>query len=130
MEEYKIFLVEDDIIFLEMLKETLHEEGDYKIHAFHTGEECLNNIHLQPHIVVLDYYLNSKKADAKNGMEILKEINRRAPGTKVIILSGQEDASLVYNFNSEKAADYIIKDENAFDNIKHSIKEILEDIDE
>mgnify|MGYP006284169019 CR=1 FL=1 len=120
-----ILLVDDDFIFLEMLKESLVDEDKYNIVGFQSGEECLNHLHLKPDIIVLDYFLNSENPNAKNGLDVLKEIKKRDSKVKVIILSGQEDGNLVYDFVRENAANYVVKDDNAFDNIKKAIENAL-----
>ena len=125
MKKFKIILVDDDFIFLEMLKETLVDNPDYDIVAFQSGEECVANLQLKPDVIVLDYFLNSENPDAKNGLEILKEIHEIMPDAKVVILSGQEDGNIVYDFVRENATNYVVKDDNAFDNIKKAIENIL-----
>jgi two-component system OmpR family response regulator len=84
-----------------------------------------NHLHLNPEVIVLDYFLNSENPNAKNGLDILKEIKKRDSKVKVIILSGQEDGNLVYDFVRENAANYVVKDDNAFDNIKKAIENAL-----
>ena len=126
--KYNIILVDDDFIFLEMLKESLTDNSDYNIVAFQSGEECLNHMHLNPDVIVLDYYLNSENPDAKDGLEILKEIHTINPQAKVIILSGQEDGNLVYDFVRENATNYVVKDNNAFTNVKNAIEDIIKNI--
>jgi len=121
-------VVDDDIVFLEMLKDRLEEDERLNVTAFKTGEECVENLHLEPHIVILDHYLNSSDRDARNGLEILRAIMNRRPQTRVVILSGQEDGNLVYDFNSENAWDYVIKDEDAFENLDAVLDSLLEDL--
>jgi DNA-binding NarL/FixJ family response regulator len=123
--KYNIFLVDDDFIFLEMLKESLTDNPDFNIVGFQTGEECINHMHLNPDVIVLDYYLNSENSNAKNGLEVLKEIHSIKPQAKVIILSAQEDANLVYDFVRENATNYVVKDNNAFENVKTAIDDII-----
>ncbi|PLX18608.1 MAG: hypothetical protein C0599_11975 [Salinivirgaceae bacterium] len=124
-DKHTILLVDDDFIFLEMLKESLVDDDKYNIVGFQSGEECLNHLHLKPDIIVLDYFLNSENPNARNGLDILKEIKKRDSKVKVIILSGQEDGNLVYDFVRENAANYVVKDDNAFDNIKKAIENAL-----
>lgn len=123
--KFNIILVDDDFIFLEMLKESLVDNADYNIIAFQSGEECLKNMHLNPDVIVLDYFLNSENPNAKNGLEILKEIHKINPKAKVVILSGQEDGNLVYDFVRENATNYVVKDDNAFENVKKAIENIV-----
>lgn len=126
--KYNIILVDDDFIFLEMLKESLIDNSDYNIVAFQSGEECLNHMHLNPDVIVLDYYLNSENPDAKDGLQILKEIHNINPQAKVIILSGQEDGNLVYDFVRENATNYVVKDDNAFENVRTAIEDIIKNM--
>jgi DNA-binding NarL/FixJ family response regulator len=126
--KYNIILVDDDFIFLEMLKESLVDNPDYNIVAFQSGEECLNHMHLNPDVIVLDYYLNGDNQEAKNGLDILKEIHTINPQAKVIILSGQEDGNLVYDFVRANATNYVVKDNNAFENVRHAIDDIIKSI--
>lgn len=123
--KYNIMLVDDDLIFLEMLKESLSDNSDFNIITFQTGEECLNNMNSKPDVIVLDYFLNNDKDDAKDGLKILKEIHRIDPKAKVIILSGQEDGNLVYDFVRENATNYVVKDDRAFENVKKAIEDIV-----
>ena len=60
-----IFLVDDEPIQNEMLKDYLSERFVYDIRTFDNGEEAMNNMHLSPEIVVLDYHLNAHKPEAK-----------------------------------------------------------------
>lgn len=123
--KYKIFLVDDDPIFLDILTETLNDDIRYEILCFSSGEEALKELSTKPDIVVLDYYLNSQDSEAKNGMQILKELKKESNDIEVIILSGQEDGKLVYDLTLEQASDYVIKDEDAFDNIQKAIEDII-----
>ena len=123
--KHNIILVDDDLIFLEMLKESLADNPDLNIIAFQTGEECLNHMNLKPDVIVLDYFLNNETNDAKDGLEILKEIHKIDPKAKVIILSGQEDGNLVYDFVRENATNYVVKDDKAFENVKRAIEDIV-----
>jgi len=121
----KIMLVDDDFIFLQMLKESLTEIDNIEIFTAKTGEECVENIDSSFKILVLDYFLNSENPDAQNGLEILKQVKQIVPEINVIVLSGQEDGNLVYDFVRESVANYVIKDNNAFENVNKSIRELL-----
>ena len=107
-------LVDDDFIFLEMLKESLTDIDNIEIETAKTGEECLQKLDSSFDIVVLDYFLNAENPNAKNGLEILKTIRHSQPKVKVVILSGQEDGNLVYDFVRENVNNYVFKDKNAF----------------
>ncbi|MBL4656094.1 MAG: response regulator, partial [Bacteroidia bacterium] len=92
-----------------------------------TGEDCLKHIGICPEIVILDYFLNSNVKKAKNGLEILKSIKEKSPATEVILLSSQEDYSIVYKTIISGASTYLIKDKNVFLNVLKKMDEILQD---
>ena len=69
-----IFLVDDNALYLKDLEITFASKPYYNIVTFATGELCLAQMALKPDIIILDYYLNSVKKDALNGLEILKKI--------------------------------------------------------
>jgi DNA-binding NtrC family response regulator len=123
--------VDDDPVFTKTLAHVMSEiKGNQyaEIKIYNTGEECLSNIHLNPSIVVLDYYLDSNHYDAMNGMKILKKIKQANPKTKVIILSGQTNVDVALDTIKYKAYDYVSKNENAFLRIKNIVENIIGDI--
>ena len=124
---YKVMLVDDDFIFLEMLKESLTDINDIEIETAKTGEECLKKLDDTFDILVLDYFLNAENPSAKNGLEILKAVRQSHPSVKVVILSGQEDGNLVYEFVRENVDNYVVKDNNAFENVHKAIDSIMND---
>lgn len=110
----KIFIVDDDPVQSEMLKDHLSKMSGFEIYLYNTGEECLKNVHLFPGIVFLDFYLNSVNKDAMNGLEVLHEIKKSSPDTDVVMLSGQDKIDVAVNTMKHGAFDYIVKGESAF----------------
>lgn len=120
----KVMLVDDDFIFLEMLNETLCDIENIEIETAKTGEECIEKLDTTYDVLVLDYFLNSENPNAQNGLEILKQTRQINPQIRVIVLSGQEDGNLVYDFVRENVDNYVFKDNNAFENVHKAIEEI------
>ncbi len=114
MAKTTIFIVDDDPMHADMLKDHLSKMSDFQIVAFSTGEDALKNIHLKPNIVFLDYYLNSVVKDAQDGLEILQEIKKLSPNTDVVMLSGQDKIDVAVDIMKYGAFDYIVKGESAF----------------
>ncbi len=110
----RIFLVDDDPMHLQMLKDHLSSKLKLDITTFSTGEDCLANLDKQPDAIVLDYYLNSVEKSAANGIEILKKIKARQPDTEVVMLSGQEKIEIAVETMACGAFDYVIKNESSF----------------
>lgn len=121
-----IFLVDDEPIQNEMLKDYLSERFLYGIKVFDNGEEALKHMDLNPEIIVLDYHLNSHKTDAKNGVEILKAIKEQYPENQVIMLSGQDKLEVAVDSMKYGAYDYVVKGETAFSRIENTINNVSE----
>lgn len=125
--EVRVFLVDDDPLFIEALKFFLSEENPHysiTIHTFTTGEACLEQMGLKPDVVVLDYYLNSSVAEAMDGMAVLKKIKASFPQTRVIMLSSQDSIVIASEMLEHGAFDYVSKNESAFVRIKNIITNI------
>ena len=121
-----IFLVDDEPIQNEMLKDYLSERFLYDIKTFDNGEEALQNMHLAPEIMVLDYHLSSNKPKAKNGVDILKEVKDRYPDTQVLMLSGQDKIEVAVDSIKYGAYDYVVKGETAFSRMENAMNNVSE----
>jgi two-component system OmpR family response regulator len=120
----KIFIVDDDAMLTEALKDYLTRTTPNEIYVFSTGEECLKHLPENPDVIILDYYLNTVHKDAANGMEILQVIKKHYPGIHVIMLSSQEHYAIALQTLQQGAGQYVIKDENAFGKIVSLIREL------
>ncbi|HXA01794.1 MAG TPA: response regulator [Cytophagaceae bacterium] len=120
-----VFVVDDDFMQLEILKDYLSKNGNYTIKTFLSGEECLQNLSQNPSIIFLDYNLNSVNKKAKDGLTVLKEIRKSSPQIEVVMFSGQEKIEVAVNSMTSGAFDYIVKSESAFVRVENVIKNIL-----
>ena len=121
-----MFLVDDEPIQNEMLKDYLTELFGYKIKTYDSGEGAIKDIQLNPEIVVLDYHLNAHLPEAHNGVEVLRMIKEAKPETKVIMLSGQDKIEVAVDSMKFGAYDYVIKGETAFSRMENIINNINE----
>ncbi|MCX6249842.1 MAG: response regulator [Bacteroidetes bacterium] len=119
----KIFIVDDDAMLTEALKDYLTRRTPNEIHIFSTGEDCLRHLSQNPDVIILDYYLNTVQKDAANGMEILQVIKKHYPDLHVIMLSNQERYAIALQTIQKGAEQYVIKDENSFGKIAAMIRE-------
>ncbi len=99
------FIVDDDHFVGMLYKKQLSNMGFSNLHHFLSGVDCLDNLHLNPEVVLLDHEMTEV-----NGFEVLKKIKRSNPDTAVIMVSGQEDMTTAVNALKYGAFDYIIKD--------------------
>lgn len=121
-----VFLVDDEPIQNEMLKDYLNERFLYDIMTFESGEDMLKNMHLNPEIVVLDYHLSAHIPNAKNGVEILKTVKEQYPTVQVIMLSGQDKINVAVDSMKYGAYDYVIKGETAFSRMENILNNVSE----
>jgi two-component system OmpR family response regulator len=121
----KIFLVDDDALFLKSLQIEFSENTNFEIETFSTGELCLANIFKNPDVVILDYQLDGVEENAMNGIKTLDQIKAFNQDIPVIMLSSQDKIEIAVNCMHHKAFDYIIKSETAFIRLKENIKTIF-----
>ncbi|MDO8367082.1 MAG: response regulator [Saprospiraceae bacterium] len=121
----KIFLVDDDAVFLKFLELEFLHHPEFIIETYATGELCMASILHNPDVIVLDYNLDGMNKNAMNGIETLHKIKQYNPNIQVIVLSQQEAIDVAINAIQYKAIDYVVKGENAFSRIKKIITTIL-----
>lgn len=122
----QIALVDDDPQMREMLNDFF--TGKYansEVSTFSTGEEALNNMIVEPNLIVLDYHLDSSDPMAMNGLQVLKKLKEKHPTVPVIFLSGQEKAEVAANTMKYGAYDYVVKNESAFHKLEILFNNIL-----
>lgn len=118
---YKVFVVEDDEFQGKLMQKALERIPDAEVHLFAEPEDCLKNLHLNPDVVSIDYYL-----PGMNGMEMMEKIKNYNNAINCIIVSGQEKVEVVLEVYKKGAVDYIMKDESAVTNLEHSVKKIFD----
>jgi DNA-binding NtrC family response regulator len=122
----KIFLVDDDVVFLKMLEIEFLENGDFVIEPYESGEQCIKNLTNKPDIIILDYLLDGVDKNAMNGLLTLDQIKSFDPEIPVIILSAQDKIEVAVNCMHHKATDYVVKSETAFLRLKKIITDALQ----
>jgi two-component system OmpR family response regulator len=121
----KIFLVDDDALFLKLLEIEFLEHGGFEIETYSTGELCLEYISHNPELVILDYYLDGIDRDAMDGIATMDKIKAYNPEIPVVMLSSQYRIDVAINCMHHKAVDYVVKSENAFMRLQSIIDGIL-----
>lgn len=110
----KVFLVDDDALFLKSLEIEFLEIANFDIETFATGELCVKNLSQGPDVIVLDYFLDGIDRTAMNGIETLDKIKAFNPDIHVIMLSQQDKIDVAINCMHHRALDYVVKSETAF----------------
>jgi two-component system, NtrC family, response regulator AtoC len=120
----RIFVLEDNDFYRELLKYNISLVPEYEVSTFSTGKELLNNLHRQPQVITLDYSLPDM-----NGEDLLKRVRAQLPDVPVIIVSNQENIKTAVGLLRDGAYDYIPKDEETRDHLLHTIQNICSTIE-
>ncbi|MBZ0247914.1 MAG: response regulator [Cyclobacteriaceae bacterium] len=121
----KLFLVDDDAVFLKSLEIEFLQHADFDIETFATGEQCIENLTRNPDIVILDYMLNGIVENAMHGIETLDKIKKYDAHIPVIMLSSQDKIDVAIDCMHHKAFDYVVKSETAFIRLQKIITTIF-----
>jgi two-component system OmpR family response regulator len=121
----KIFLVDDDALFLKSLEIEFLENADFIIETYPTGELCVANLSNNPDVVILDYQLDGIVENAMNGLETLDKIKTFNSNIPVVMLSSQDKIEVAINCMHHKAFDYVVKSETAFVRLQKIITTIF-----
>jgi DNA-binding NtrC family response regulator len=122
----RLFLVDDDAVFLKSLEIDFLREADFAIETFATGELCVANLSNGPDVIILDYQLDGIERDAMNGIETLDKIKAFSLDIPVVMLSSQDKIDVAINCMHHKAFDYVVKSETAFMRLQKIITTIFE----
>lgn len=121
MRNFKIFIIEDDLFYGEILEYHLSLNSEYDILRFTRGTDCLAEMGQQPDLIIIDFSLPDYKGDVL--FNKIKAINNLVP---VIIVSGQEEVSVALKMLKMGVSEYLVKDETTQDLLWHSIVELRE----
>jgi two-component system OmpR family response regulator len=121
----KLFLVDDDALFLKSLEIEFLQHADFNIETFATGELCMEHLSYSPDIIVLDYHLDGIDKYAMNGLETLDKIKTFNPDIPVVMLSSQDKIEVAINCMHHRAYDYVVKSETAFMRLQKIITTIF-----
>lgn len=124
-EKIKIFLVDDDALFLKSLEIEFLENADFIVETYPTGELCIANLSNNPDVVILDYQLDGIVENAMNGLETLDKVKDFNPEIPVVMLSSQDKIEVAVNCMHHKAFDYVVKSETAFVRLQKIITSIF-----
>lgn len=124
-QKLKVFLVDDDALFLKSLEIEFLEQADFIIETYATGELCMANLNKNPDVIILDYNLDGLDSNAMNGITTLNKIKEFNKDISVVMLSSQDKIEVAVSCMHNKAFDYVVKSETAFMRLQKIIPSIL-----
>ena len=121
MDPFRIFIVEDDLLYAKILGHHLAHNPDYEVEVFTNGKDLVNNLYKNPSVISLDYNL-----PGMSGLEVLKRIKEHNSELPVIVVSGQQDVSTAIELLKKGAYDYVIKDQDTKERLWNLMRNIRE----
>jgi DNA-binding NtrC family response regulator len=125
-EKLKLFLVDDDALFLKSLEIEFLQNTDFTVVTFNSGEKCLEHLSEKPDVIILDYHLDSIDKSAMNGIATLDRIKAFNPDIPVVLLSSQDKIDVAVRCMHHRAFDYVVKSETAFIRLRNTITTFLQ----
>lgn len=132
---YTIFVIEDSDVYRSLLVQELESENEaddsnirYKVYGFSSGEECMEQLTWKkPDIMIMDYLLNGNGyVNNMNGFELIKSIKKFVPKIDIIILSCQENVSVIKDLMSAGIKKYIKKGNQGQRKVKQVVNELIQ----
>lgn len=121
----KLFLVDDDPVFLKLLEIQFQEHKGFTTETYTTGELCIENLHHNPDIIICDYEMNTIHKKAMTGIETLDKIKSLNAAIPVVMLSSQDKIAVAVDCLHHKAADYVVKNETSFVRLQKILSTLL-----
>ncbi|MGB1241289.1 MAG: response regulator [Chitinophagales bacterium] len=116
-----IFIVDDEIMYSKMLAHLFKSKEYFNLHVFSNGSDCIDNLHLKPDVILLDYSLPDN-----TGEVVLKQIKGFDKEIFVLVISGSVDKSTPKKMIQLGAHDFISKDLTAKYRILNTVNLIRE----
>jgi len=122
MKEITVILVDDHPVVRDGLRAVLEATQEIKVVGLaHNGHEAVKLAsQLAPQVILMDVAMPQL-----NGVEATRQILRRNPNTKVIILSAYNDDARVAQLLEHGASGYLVKQDPASD-VAQAIREVAE----
>lgn len=118
-----VIIIEDNELLRESLKEAITKNNGISCkYSFGSGEAALELIEkkeLVPHIILLDIGL-----PGLNGIELIPELKKLTPSSKIVIITVHDDDENVFNAICAGASGYLLKDLSS-ERIVASISEVM-----
>jgi len=117
-----IFIIEESIIYKDLIVGYLQSNKFPNIKVFKTGDECMSALHLNPDIIILDYSI-----EGISGLELMRKVKATRPHIDFIFLSGQNDVEIAISILKLGASDYVVKNDKAPKRLLKAIEQAILD---
>lgn len=120
---FRIFVVDDDRHYSRLLSYRLEKAADYEVHVYNSGEELLEHLDEEPHLVLLDIMM-----PGIGGLDALKQVQKRKPNIPIVMVSAQGAIDVAVDAMKLGAYDYITKGQDDLIKLDTVVKNIREKV--
>lgn len=115
-----IVIADDHLMFSQMLKIFLEEEGFNVVAVAANGHEAIREVvKHSPAVIIMDYQM-----PLLNGIDSAEEIQRRSPQTQVILLTMHDNETYALQALKCGIRGYVLKDQASTD-LANAVREVL-----
>lgn len=118
--KHQVFLIEDNPTEGFLLRLALSKIPNLDMKHFKTGGALLEQINEQPSVAIVDLNLPDI-----NGLDLIKEIKKSSPDTKIIVVSAQRDVEVIATVQAEGTPYYLVKSDSVLKNLKVIVEGFL-----
>ncbi|UTW63947.1 sigma-54-dependent Fis family transcriptional regulator [bacterium SCSIO 12741] len=119
---FKIFLVEDDIWYAELLQYHLSLDPEFEVRHFGNAKDLLGALNENPQVICTDFNLPDI-----DGGELVKQLKEQMPKVPLLVISGQNDVSTAIDLlKNDNVYDYLVKDDDTKDRLWKAVHQIKE----
>ena len=104
-----IFIVDSNKLFVSLMGYIFTKNDQFEFTEFQSGEECLDNLHRKPSVIILDFDL-----PGMNGYDTLLEIKEQFPAAHVIALLSTSAKRTPSEMFSAGVDDILMREESNF----------------
>ena len=117
MSSFRIFIIEDDPWYGEILEYHLSMNEEYAVQRFASLKECFAALSRnKPDLITLDYSLPDG-----TGAEALKKLRALLPDIPIIVVSAQQDVAVAVELLKQGATDYFVKDDTTRETLWNAV---------
>lgn len=105
----KVFIIDDDLFYLEVLKQEFAKISNIKIYPYTSAEDCLDAFHLEPDMVILDFNLDPDNLGKMSGHDTLAKLEELNPNQKLVLISSEQNRELLSLYAKYRSVDCVTK---------------------
>jgi DNA-binding NtrC family response regulator len=115
-----VYIVEDNPTEGMIMKLALNGHDNIQVRYFRSGTEMLHKLEEEtPHILLTDLIMPDIY-----GLDLVREVKRRGPHIRTVVMSGKEDWDAISQAQSEGVYNFVIKNEHSIPYLRQVLADL------